>query len=200
MPPSPTTLATGAIRAKLKLRRAGTRHGRLNVLALITRRARGAVEVTYRARGHLLRLRASIRAGRVRIDRRLPRALRGGDGGIVTLRWAGGAGVRAASLRLRAAGQPAHLRRDRATLRDGRLRVTGRISPRAHGAVRLELAYGDDGRAAFGARIRRGRWQLDKPVPAAARAGGYLTLQFTGDQGAEGGSMRGEQDGIALNG
>ena len=134
VPPSPTTPATGAIRAELKLRRAAEGTDGSNVLALITRRARGAVEVTYRARGHLLRLRASIRAGRVRIDRRLPRALRGGDGGIVTLRWARGAGVRPASLRLRAAAQPAHLRRDRATLRDGRLRVTGRISPRAHGS------------------------------------------------------------------
>jgi hypothetical protein len=156
--------------------------------------------VTYRARGHVLRLRAPIETGRIRVDRRLPRALRGDEGGIVTLRWPGGDGVRPAGLRLRAAAQPARLRREHASLRDGRLQVSGRISPRAHGRVRLELAYGADGRAVFTARIRRGRWQLDATVPAAARAGGYLTLQFTGDRTAAGGPMRGEQDGIALSG
>jgi hypothetical protein len=195
--PAPTPVARPVEPAKLKLRRAATTHGRLDVLAQITRRAQGTVDVIYRARGRTMRLTAPISNGRIRVQQRLPRALRGDDGGIVELRWAGGDGVRAAALRLRAAARPAHLRREHATLRDGRLKVSGRISTRARGSVRLELLYGDDGVARFSARIRHGRWSLDAPVPTAARAGGYLVLQFTGDRKAR---LRGEQDGLSLSG
>jgi hypothetical protein len=182
------------------VRRAATRNGRLDLLAEITRLARGTVDVTYAAHGHALRLRVAIRDGRIRINRRLPRVLRDDDGGIVSLRWPGDDGVRSASLRLRAAEQPAHLHRGRVLLRGGRLQASGRISPRARGVIRLELAYGNDAQVAFKARIRHGRWQLAASVPAAARAGGYLSIQFTGDRRATGGAMRGEQDGIALTG
>ena len=191
--PAPPSLPAPA---KLKLRRAGVRHGRLDVLALITRSAHGTVAVAYRARGHTLRFGASIDNGRIRFARRLPKAQRHGSG-IVTLRWRGSAAVRPAALRLRAATQRAALRRNRAVLRDGRLHAEGTISARARGVIRLTLAYGS-GEAVFSARIHHGRWRIDAPVPATAHAGGYLGIQFTGYRGARGGPMRGEQDGVAL--
>jgi hypothetical protein len=176
------------------------RDGRLDVLARITALARGTVDVSYRAGGRTLRLRAPIERGRIRFARRLPRAQRT-DSGILTMRWKGSTTVRPASLRLRAAAQRAGLRRDTVALADGRLRAAGRISARARGVVRLELAY-TVGRAVahrtFAARIDDGRWRLDAAVPAAARDGGYLNIQFTGYRGARGGPMRGEQDGLAL--
>ncbi len=70
-------------------------------------------------------------------------------------------------------------------------------SARARGVVRLTLAY-DGGEAVFSAHIDHGRWRIDAPVPTDARAGGYLSIQFTGYRGARGGPMRGEQDGVAL--
>jgi hypothetical protein len=90
------------------------------------------------------------------------------------------------------------LRRESASLRDGRLVVSGRISSRARGVVRLRLGYVDGGAVAYrsyAAAIDRGRWRL--AVPATARDG-YLSIQFTGYRGARGGPMRGEQDGIAV--
>jgi len=179
--------------AKLKLRRAGVREGSLDVLARITRNATGDVDVAYRARDRTLRFRAPIEHGRIRFARRLPRRHR--DGGILTVRWPGSARVREAELRLRAAAQPARLRRDAASLRDGHLRVHGRISRRARGRVRFELALPGGATRRFAARIAAGRWRLSTPVAATS---GYLSIQFTGFRRARGGPMRGEQDEIAL--
>ena len=185
--------------AKLKVRRAGLRDGRLDVLARLTRGARGDVAVAYRARGRTVRFRAPIENGRIRFAHRLPRAQRRGSG-IVTLSWRGSETARPATVRLRAAAQPARLRRQSVSLQHGRLRVSGRISSRARGVVRLRLAFVDGGAIqdrAFSAAIDDGRWQLSAPVPAAARDG-YLSVQFTGYRGARGGPMRGEQDGAAV--
>jgi thermitase len=201
IPPSPAPWVASAPApapgpAKLKLRRAGVRHGRLDVLARITRSAEGEVAVSYRAHGRTLRFEAPVEHGRIRFTRRLPKAQRRGSG-ILTLRWGGSAAVRPAGLRLRAASRHADLRRHVTRLSGGRLRAEGTISARARGVVRLRLAY-DGGEAVLAARIHRGRWRIDAPVPAAARAGGYLSIQFTGYRGARGGPMRGEQDGVAL--
>ena len=196
-PPAAKPAPTPAARpAKLKLRRAGVRRGRLEVVALITRKASGRVDVAYRAGGRTTRFTAPIAAGRIRVTRRLPRA-QAGASGILTLRWRGSAAVREATVRLRAAAQPARLRRDAATLAGGRLRVAGRISPRARGSVRLRLVAADGGEVSVTAPIDGGRWHADVPSEASS---GYLTLQFTGYRRAPGGPMRGEQDGIALAG
>lgn len=194
----PTTPAQASMRApaKLKLRRADVRRGRLDVLARITRAAHGSVTVTYRASGRTTRFNSPIEGGRIRFAHRLPAAQRHGSG-ILRLRWRGSATVYPAGLRLRAASQRAALRRSSAELRSGRLRAAGTISPRARGVVRLTLAY-ERGHAVFSARIHNGRWWIDAPLPASARAGGYLGIQFTGYRRARGGPMRGEQDGVAL--
>jgi hypothetical protein len=197
--PPPAGQTPSAAPAKLKVRRAGVRGGRLDVLALITRHARGSVKIGYRASGRTHRFDAPISDGRIRFAQRLPRALRSGDGGILSLAWAGDAAVRGESVRLRAAAQPAGLRRGAIELRDRRLRVAGRISARAEGVVRLRLSYGVAGEFSFTARIRRGRWSAAVTVPPEARSGGYLSIQYTGYRGARGGPMRGEQDALQVS-
>jgi acyl dehydratase len=166
------------------------------VLAEVTRRARGAIDVTFRSHGRRIRFTAPIRDGRIRIDRRLHGRQRRGSG-IVSLRWRGSGQVRAAAVRLRAADQPARLRIGEAAVRAGRLIASGSVSSRARGVVRLRLAYVDAGRLrarGFSARIAHGRWRVSALVPAAALAGGDLTVVFTGLEHARGGPMRGEQD------
>jgi subtilisin family serine protease len=190
---SPAPLPTPA---KLKLRRATVRRGRLDLLAEITRRATGSIEVALRSHGRTARFDAPIRDGRVRLRVRLTGRQRRG-GGIVSLQWRGTPAVRSATLRVRAANQPARLRIDRAAVSAGRLIAAGRISSRARGVVRLRLAYpaaGAGRSSTFTARIERGRWRLSAALPPAAREGGYLTLRFTGYLHARGGPMRGEQD------
>jgi hypothetical protein len=166
------------------------------VLAEITRRASGAVDVAFRARRRTVRFAAPIKDGRIRVARRLRGDQRAGSG-IVSLRWRGDTRVRSAHVRLRAADQPARLRIGAVAIRAGRLVARGSVSRRARGVVRLRLAYLDTGvvrTARFGARIGRGRSGLSAVLPRAARAGGYLTVQFTGYARARGGPMRGEQD------
>ncbi len=182
--------------AKLKVRRAAVRRGRLDVLAEITRRASGPVQVVFRSHGRTARFAEPIRDGRVRFTRHLAGRQRRGSG-IVSLRWRGDAAVRAASVRLRAADQPARLRVGEAAVRRGQLVADGTVSPRARGLVHLRLAYPATGAlqvASFSARIDRGRWHLTARLPPAAGEGSYLTVQFTGYRRARGGAMRGEQD------
>ncbi len=205
-PPVPAPPATGAgatprsadppAPAKLKVRRARVRGGRLDVLAEITRRAGGSVEVTFRSHGQTVGFKAPITDGRIRFARRLTGRQRHG-GGIVSLSWRGSATVRSAAVRLRAAKQPARLRIGAAAIATGRLVAHGSISRRARGVVRLRLAYIESGEvraAGFTATISHGRWRLSAALPRAARADGYLTVQFTGYAQARGAPMRGEQD------
>jgi len=184
-PPSPPRSQAGAgDPAKLQVLRARVRRGRLDVLASITARARGSVRVAYRAAGVTTRFSAPISGGRIRIDRRLPRAQRRVSTGIVTLTWAGDARVRRASVRLRAANGRALLRRTVTRISGRRLQVGGTISTRARGVVRitLESVVGGTVRTvSLRARIARGRWSASTTLAdAVARAGGQVDIQFTG--------------------
>jgi hypothetical protein len=189
--------------AKLKVRRASVKHGLLDVTAEITRRATGTVGVSFTAKGRTTRVRARIgEGGKIHFVYQLPKA---GlvDGGLLTLTWEGSRTVRPATVRLRAADRPAGLRRGAISLRAGVMTVAGTISPTARGVVRLQLEYVDAGQvrtATYAARIVNGRWTLTSPVPAAARTGGYLTIQYTGLADAPGGPLRGEQDAKQLTG
>jgi len=181
-PPAPTPPAF----AKLAVLRAGVSNGRLDVLASITARATGNVRVRYRSAGRTTAFDAAIADGRIRLSKALPRAQRSKPTGIITLTYAGTPAVLADSVTLRAATGKADLV-SRTTRIDGRGRliVAGTIAARARGVVLIRLAYATaGGEIAFvthRAKIARGAWSLAAPLPSqAVRAGGQLSIQFTG--------------------
>lgn len=192
----PAGAGTAAFPAKLQVLRAGVRGGRLDVLAQITGRATGAVQVSYRSSGVTTRFSAPIASGTIRIARRLPAPQRRKTTGILTLMYKGNVDVRGDEIRLRAASGKAGLTRH-LTLIDnrGRLRVSGTITGRARGVVRIRLEHtAVDGGVGFlnhTAPIEHGRWSLTSILPAAvAKTGGQLSIQFTGYEARH---IRGEQ-------
>ena len=140
------------------------------MLAPITRRASGDVEVELHVAGERTRFTAPVDSdeGLVRVSRAISdRQARLGTG-IVTLLYAGNERTRPQEIRLRAAARPAALDAGRPTLRDGRIRARGTISSRARGLVRVTLSYVHDGRTHTvdgNARISDGRYALDVKVP-----------------------------------
>ena len=180
--------------AKIRVLRAGVKAKRLDVLAEITRRASGTVRVAYRSGGKTTRFTAKIDGGRIRFKRKLSGASARKTTGIFTLTYAGDDDVRADRVRLRAANGRAGLRRGTTRINAGILEVSGRISKRARGVVRIRLEYLNGNELVldtFRAKISKGRWSLKERLPgAAAVAGGQLSIQFTGYERAR---MRGEQ-------
>ncbi|HWI08431.1 MAG TPA: S8 family serine peptidase [Solirubrobacteraceae bacterium] len=178
-PPTPQSVAPTTVKqpAKLQVQRAVVHRGRatLEVLAPITARASGAVEVTFHAAGIRTRFRHAIRAGsnRLRIVRSIPRRQARLGTGIVTLRYAGNDRTRPQVVRLRAAVRSARLVVRRPRLEGGRLRARGTIALAARGVVRVQLDWSRGGRPrshALRARISGGRWQLDEALRADVRA------------------------------
>jgi hypothetical protein len=182
--------------AKLQVLRAGVSAGKLDVLASITAKATGKVRVAFRSGGVTTRLQASVKGGRIGVRRALPRSQRSKSTGIVTLTYAGSALVEPDGVTLRAARGKASLARTTSRIdAGGRLRVTGTITARARGVVRVRLTYVPAGGAStsveYRAKVVRGRWSLNERLPAAAAAaGGQLSIQFTGYEPL---SIRGEQ-------
>jgi hypothetical protein len=169
--------------------------GRLDVLARITTRATGRVAVRYRSAGTTTRFSAPIVDGTIRISRALSGAQRSKPTGIFTLVYDGSATVQPDEVTLRAATGKALLVPITTRIdNSGRLLVAGTITSRARGVVRVRIGYakgGDVAFASFQAKIARGAWSLAAPLPSeAARAGGQLSIQFTG---YEPGPIRGEQ-------
>jgi subtilisin family serine protease len=74
--------------ARLRVRRSRVRAGRLEVLASIDRRARGSVQILYRAGKRSVRMKATIASGQVRLKHKLPAHSRA-TLGTVTVTWAG---------------------------------------------------------------------------------------------------------------
>jgi hypothetical protein len=147
--------------------------GALDVLAPITKRASGAVDVDFHAAGRHTRFGAQIdpEQGYVRFREDLPREQVRAGTGILTLTYPGNDRTRGQEVRLRAASGRARLDPDRPTLRDGRVRSGGTISDRARGVVRVQLSWatgGQDRSLELPARIRDGRWTLDEALPASA--------------------------------
>ena len=198
-PWTPGTPSALAQPAQLAVRRATVEHGRLRVLAGMTKLAANAgnIGLTFRANGNTTRLQVRVAAGgKIDVVYQLPNS-RHVEGGMLTLTWAGTSTVRPATVQVRAAKRRAALRHATTTLRAGVITATGTISTAARGRVGLSLEYVDGAQvrtAQFSARIAKGRWKLSAPVPPAARAGGFLTTRFAGDAGAKGGALRGEQD------
>ncbi|HWC25663.1 MAG TPA: S8 family serine peptidase [Solirubrobacteraceae bacterium] len=177
-PPAPRTPAAGAGEpakepAKLAVARARVlaRQRALEVLAPITRRATGAIAISFHAGGRRTSFRQTIRAGsdRLRIARTIPWAQARLGTGILTLRYPGNDRTRGQEVRLRAAARSAQLAARRPRLVGGRLVAEGTVSSRARGVVRVQLDWSRDGRGRLhdvSARIRDGRWRLALPLPA----------------------------------
>ncbi len=195
VPPPPAAPVTRAP-AKLQVQRAGVSAGKLDVLASITSLATGNVRVDYRSAGATTSFDAPVRAGRIRFRRTLAGAQRSKPTGIFTLTYAGSPRVQPDSVTLRAARGKAQLVRTASRIdAAGRLHVAGTISPRARGIVRVRLGYDAGGRDAtfldYRAKIHGGAWLLVQQLPAAAaKAGGQLSIQFTGYERLR---IRGEQ-------
>ena len=198
--------------AKLALSRATIDRGAriLDVLAPISSRASGRVDVELRAAGRRYRFTAAIdaRNARIRFRKRIPAAQARIGTGILTIRYKGDADTRPQTVRLRAANRRADLTASRPTIdANGRLRASGRISSRARGVVRLQLEYFADNTTTtlpFSARIRNGRWSLNQQLTQAvrdaiARRNGtvHSYILFTGYQAAR---MRGEMRSLQVLG
>ena len=206
----PALVRTPRAPARLRVLRARVRRGRLDVLAQLTGRAAApgaALDVRFRAAGATTAFRVPLASAArrrppaqaaadlsVRIARRLPARQRRSSTGIVELRYAGSASVQPDAVRLRAANGRARLRVTSASIGGGRLRVAGTIAPAARGVIGVRLAYdlpdATSAAVTFTTPISGGAWSLDRPLPAAAAAGGQLTVQFTGYRR---GRLRGEQ-------
>ncbi|MDQ3607544.1 MAG: S8 family serine peptidase [Actinomycetota bacterium] len=176
----------------------------VDVLAPITMRASGEVEVDLHAAGRHTRFAVKVDEdnGRVRFREDIPRAQAAMGTGILTLRYPGNASTRGQEVRLRAASRHADLELDRPTLGDGRLRADGTISARARGVVRVQVSWstsGQDRTYEASTRIRDGRWELDDALPQdviaalASRDGtvhsytlftGYLPARMRGEMQA----------------
>ena len=176
----------GTYPAKLEVLRAGVKGGRLDVLADITSRADDdRVRVSFIADGKRFGFSAPVENGRIRFKRLLPTSQRGMSTGIMEISYQGNDRVRPTEVRLRAANGKARLQAHVLSLQNGTITVRGSLADGADGVVRLILSHErPDGSVAEWqgrASIRDdGSWRLKEKLPAGARGGGYLSMQFTG--------------------
>jgi hypothetical protein len=191
--------------AKLEIARARVLGAarRLDVLAPITKRASGRVNVSFQAAGRTVRFTAPVSStkGWVKIDRSIPAAQARLGTGILRLTYPGDTDTQPQDVRLRAAAVHASLDAGRPTITAaGRLQASGRISSRARGVVRLQVLYEPRGQEtrtlSFSARIANGRYSFDAPLEpdvraqiATRRGVVHSYTLFTGYQAAR---MRGE--------
>ncbi|MGH2841639.1 MAG: hypothetical protein ACRDKY_12530 [Solirubrobacteraceae bacterium] len=173
--------------AKLAVKRAAVRDGKLDVLATVTSRASGTVRLRYRSAGRTTRFSARIKQRRIRVVRPLRTAQRTKRTGILTLTYPGSKDVQAESVTLRAAPRAAKLRRTASSIDGhGRLHLAGTISRRARGIVRVRLSYVELGGAAtfelhYKVAIAAGAWSMTAALPRAAAAlGGQLAIRYAG--------------------
>ncbi|MDQ3630845.1 MAG: integrin alpha [Actinomycetota bacterium] len=191
--PTPPRASGEKLTAKLQVARSRVlrQARRLDVLALITRRASGQARVEFAAAGRRFRFSEKISNGRLRFSRTIPAAQAALGTGIMTISYPGDADTRPQSVRLRAASRPANLALERPRLQNGRLRASGTVAQLARGVVRVQIEWVNNGETTTLERtapIRDGRWALDaklSDVVARAIAGREGTVHsytlFTGD-------------------
>jgi hypothetical protein len=162
--------------AKIQIERARVerRDRQLNVLAPITARASGEVEVEFFAAQRRFEFTEEVDSENRRIlfERGIPAEQARLGTGIMTITYPGDEDTSPQEVRLRAASQPADLELDRPVIQDGRLKAQGTISDRARGIVRLQLQYVVDGQTEtvrLRADIDDGRWEIDEALSAPVR-------------------------------
>ena len=150
----------------------------LDVLAPITARASGNVNVEFFAADRVTRFTAPVNSadGRIQFRHGIPAAQARLGTGILTLAYPGDADTRPQVVRLRAASQPARLEMDRPRIVNNRLRADGTVTSRARGVVRVQLEYLAQNCQTVTverqARIQSdGRWRLNEALSAAEQAG-----------------------------
>ncbi|MGI8631860.1 MAG: RCC1 domain-containing protein [Solirubrobacterales bacterium] len=175
-PAPPPALGPVLFPAKVQVERARVERSdrQLNVLAPITARASGEVEVEFFADQRRFEFTEEVDSEnrRIRFERGIPAEQARLGTGIMTLTYPGDEDTSPQEVRLRAASQPADLELDRPVIQDGRLKAQGTISDRARGIVRLQLQYVVDGQTEtvrLRADIDDGRWEIDEALSAQVR-------------------------------
>jgi len=170
-----TSLGAPPFATKLEIARATVLRSEreLDVLAPITARASGALEVKFRAAGRTETFDAPIDSAnrRARFTKGIPASQARLGTGILTLTYPGDPDTQPQEVRLRAASQQANLDAGRPRIQDGRLKASGEITTRARGVVRLQLLYeppGQDTRTLeYTAKIKDGKYRFDEALTAA---------------------------------
>ncbi len=174
--PAPPLVAPVVFPAKIQIERARVLRGdrRLDVLAPITARATGEVDVVFFAANKRVTFTETIDADkrRIRFAQPIPAEQARLGTGIMTITYPGDEDTSPQEIRLRAASQSADLDLDRPVIEDGRLKAEGTISDRARGIVRLQLQYvvaGQTQTVALRGRIDDGRWEIDEALSEEVR-------------------------------
>jgi len=169
LPPAPAP-------AKLQLLRATITGRVIDILAPISSRASGIVNLELFAAGQHFRWTAPINSadGRIRNTQVLPAGMANNGGtGILTISYPGNAVTRPQVVRLRAGNGHALLDASRPAIAGGHLHAVGTISTLARGVVRVQLEYYANGRTTTlerNARVANGAWSLDFALTAAQQA------------------------------